>query len=68
MQEEQRRVSVSEGGDKKEKKEKKDKSEAQIEKKEEQIERKTEGMVPEREYRAVVQVFLLFIIFQQTST
>merc|ERR1719278_2242452 len=48
LQEEQRRVSVSEGGDKKEKKEK---SEAQIEKKEAQIERKTEGMVPEREYR-----------------
>ena len=53
MQEEERRVSED-------KKDKKEKSEAQIEKKEEQIERKTEGMVPEREYRAVVQVFIIF--------
>ena len=57
MQEELKRVTVSEGGQKKE---------AQLEKKETQIERKTgeEGTVPEREYRAVIQVFLLFIIFQ----
>ena len=44
---------MSEGGEKKEK------TEAHMEKKEAQIERKTEGMVPEREYRAVVQVFPL---------
>ena len=58
MQEELKRVSVSEGGQKKE---------TQLEKKKVQIERKTkeEGTVPEREYRAVVQVSLfLLIIFQ----
>merc|ERR1719278_630499 len=43
LQEEQRRVNVSEGAEKKEK------TEAHTEKKEAQIERKTEGMVPERE-------------------
>ena len=60
MQEEERRISED-------KKEKKEKSEAQIEKKEEQIERKTEGMVPEREYRAVVQVFIIFHLIHMFS-
>ena len=65
MQEELKRVSVSEGGQTKEAQ--LEKKEAQLEKKKVQIERKTkeEGTVPEREYRAVVQVSLfLLIIFQ----
>ena len=64
MQEELKRVTVSEGGQKKETQ--LEKKETQLEKKKVQIERKTgeEGTVPEREYRAVLQVSLLFLIFQ----